>query len=104
MFSLAKNDLFTVLIYDIAGLMQIDERQLKLLLVLAAKADPNADYKCDPTQSELSQILGWSLPTVQNVISSLMDIKIGGKQIVTLEKVPKHGGGYYTVYSIHFFK
>lgn len=104
MFSLAKNDLFTVLIYDIAGLRQVDERQLKMLMVLAAKAEPNSDYTCDPTQSELSNILGWSLPTVQNVISSLLDIRIGGKPVVTLEKTPKHGGGYYTVYSIHFFK
>lgn len=103
MFTLAKNDLFTVFIYDLAGLMQIDERQLKLFLVLAAKAKPNLDYKCNPTQSELSSILGWSLPTVQNVINSLLDLRIGGKQIVSIDRVPGTGGGYRTVYSIHYF-
>lgn len=103
MFSLAKNNLFMVMLYNLESLVQIDERQLKLLLILAAKADPGKGYTCDPTQEELAKLSGWSRPTVQNVISSLLELKIDGRHIVSAQKVPKNGGGYYTVYSILCF-
>lgn len=103
MFSFAKNDLLTIMIYDLANLTRLDEMQLKLLLILASKADPARHYTCDPTQEELSQISGWSRPTVQNVINSLLELRVDGKRMVTSQKVPKQGGGYCTIYSMHCF-
>lgn len=103
MFSFTKNNSFTIFIYDLASMAQIDERQLKLILILAAKADPNKGYTCAPTQEELAHLAGWSRPTVQNVLNSILELKIKGNHIVTSQKVPKQGGGYYTVYSLHCF-
>jgi len=104
MFAFAKNDTMTLFIFDIETLKQLDERQLKLLLVLAAEARSNENYVCDPTQEELSNILGWSRPTVQNVINSLLEVKIAGKQLLQTQKLIKQGGGYYTLYNINCFK
>lgn len=104
MFAFAKNDSITLFIFDIENLKYLDERQLKLLLVLAAKADSNQDYACNPTQEELSNILGWSRPTVQSVINSLLEIKIAGKQILQAQKLIKQGGGYHTLYKINCFQ
>lgn len=104
MVSFSKNEIYTMFQYDKNTLAQLDGNQLKLLLTLAIKADPGFNYTCSPTQEELAEILCWSRSTVQTVMSSLLDVMIDGKYIVTMQKQVRQGGGYYNVYSVNCFK
>lgn len=71
-------------------------RNFAVLLVIAAHMD--ADGKSFPSQKRIAELTGLTRFTVAKAVKALSEIKVGGKPILQVKKVPNKKGHEKTVY------
>lgn len=71
-------------------------RNFAVLLVIAAHMD--ADGKSFPSQKKIAELTGLTRFTVAKAVKALSEIKVGGKPILQVKKVPNKKGHEKTVY------